>query len=168
MIETATTIEHDIFCDCQACLNRLVANLNTLNAGRPAPKLDDFDDQADDATEAPASTICLHCGRTLRSQRSIREAQRNGGYGRGCARKITNIAKTVDLTGCKADQLAKATELIEDGAIVPIRGRRVFRAVSSDGARTYLTAPTACTCAAGLRGHSVCFHRVAASILAAA
>lgn len=162
------TTEHDIFCDCQACLDRLVADLNTLNAGRPAPKLDDFDDQVDAVTETPAPTHCLRCGRTLRSQRAIREAARNGGYGRSCARKIADTARTVDVTGCKADQLAKATELIEDGAIVPIRGRRVFRAVSSDGARTYLTAPTACTCAAGLRGHSVCFHRVAATILAAA
>ncbi len=48
----------------------------------------------------------------------------------------------------------------------------MLRAVSTDGTRTYLAAPNSCTCAAGLKSNlvdqRVCFHRIAATILAAA
>src|SRR5262249_1044888 len=37
---------------------------------------------------ATRTTTCRRCGRTLTSPRSLREAQTNGGYGRGCATKI--------------------------------------------------------------------------------
>jgi hypothetical protein len=81
------------------------------------------------------------------------------GYGRTCRAKVTAAAKAKAAADFKPDTAAKALELIEMGGIVAIRGRRVFRTVSSDGTRTYLTAPQACNCKAGLKGKFVCFHR---------
>jgi ribosomal protein L37E len=104
-------------------------------------------------------THCLRCGRTLRSAKSIAT-----GYGPKCATKVRRSA--VDLTDYKAHQVASARELIEDGAIVPLRSV-VFIAVSSDGTETYKTAPTGCTCRAGLKG-SRCYHQLAARMLLAA
>lgn len=100
---------------------------------------------------------CRHCGRTLRSPRSIAV-----GYGPTCARKIRRATTVAD---AKPDAIAKAAELIEQGAIVPLRGRRIFTVISSDGARTYKTAAQGCTCPAGIKGKFTCYHRVAAQIL---
>jgi hypothetical protein len=102
-------------------------------------------------------TRCRHCGRVLRSPRSVAT-----GYGPTCARKIR---RATTATNAKPQAIEKARELIEQGGILPLRGHRVFTVVSSDGARTYKTHPAACTCPAGLRGTHVCYHRVAAQIL---
>ena len=107
-------------------------------------------------------TRCRHCHRTLRSARSIAL-----GYGPTCARKIRR-ATTAQVTAHKPAAITKAVELIELGAITPIRGHRVFAVVSSDGERTYKTAAQGCTCPAGIKGRHVCYHRVAAQILALA
>ena len=104
-------------------------------------------------------TRCLHCHRILTSARSIAL-----GYGPRCARKIRNAA--VDLTDYKAHQVQSARELIEDGAIIPLRSV-IFIAVSTDGTETYKTAPTACSCPAGVKG-SRCYHQLAARMLLAA
>lgn len=100
---------------------------------------------------------CHRCHRVLRSESSIAR-----GYGAGCARKIRETAKVID---AKPTQVAKAMEIIELGAIVPVHKGRAFRVVSSKGDQTYLTAPEACTCAAGLRGRYDCAHRLAARLL---
>ncbi|WP_034090410.1 DUF6011 domain-containing protein [Streptacidiphilus albus] len=105
---------------------------------------------------------CLRCGRTLRSTDSIAR-----GYGRTCRAKVTAAAKAKAASQFKPATVAKAQELIELGGLVAIQPR-VFRVVSSDGAGHYLTAPEACTCAAGLRGLHVCYHRAAAAIMLAA
>lgn len=114
-------------------------------------------------TATQTATKCI-CGRTLRAAKSVKL-----GYGPRCYAKIQKAAKVAPF---KPAQVAKAQELIADGGIVAIRGRRVFRVVSTKGDATYLTAPQACTCAAGLKSERadqrVCFHRIAASILAAA
>ncbi|MFI8535360.1 DUF6011 domain-containing protein [Streptomyces aquilus] len=102
---------------------------------------------------------CLHCHRVLRSAKSIAL-----GYGPTCARKIRNAA--VDTADYATHQIASARELIEDGAIVPLRSV-VFIAVSTDGTETYKTAPTACSCPAGVKG-SRCYHQLAARMLLAA
>jgi hypothetical protein len=86
------------------------------------------------------------------------------GYGPKCRAKIRRAH--VDTTDYKAHQVASARELIEDGAIVPLRSV-VFIAVSTDGTETYKTAPTACSCPAGLKG-SRCYHQLAARMLLAA
>lgn len=101
-------------------------------------------------------THCLRCGRTLRTAKS-----QAAGYGPKCAAKVRHSA--VDLTDYKAHQVASARELIEDGAIVPLRSV-VFVAVSTDGTETYKTAPTGCTCPAGLKG-ARCYHQLAARML---
>ena len=107
-------------------------------------------------------TRCRHCGRTLRSPKSLA-----AGVGPTCARKIRKATAT-QTSAHKPDAIAKATELIEQGGIVPLRGHRVFAVVSSDGLRTYKSHPAACTCPAGIKGRHVCYHRVAAHILSLA
>lgn len=106
---------------------------------------------------------CLRCGRTLTSARSIAL-----GYGPTCSARIRKATKTPTVTAHKPAAIAKATELIEQGGILPLRGRRVFTVISSDGTHSYKTAPTGCTCAAGIKGRYVCYHRVAATILSLA
>ncbi|MFH8737964.1 hypothetical protein [Streptomyces sp. NPDC017964] len=56
--------------------------------------------------------------------------------------------------------------MIADAAITPLRNT-VFLAVSTDGTETYRSAPTGCTCPAGLKG-SRCYHQLAARLLLAA
>lgn len=105
------------------------------------------------------TTKCTRCHRTLTSAKSI-----EAGMGRTCAKRTRQAAAVV---GIKATTVAKAQELIEQGGIIPIRAKRIFQVVSSDGTATYKTAPSACTCAAGIKGRFVCYHRVAATLLAA-
>lgn len=114
-------------------------------------------------TATQTTTRCTRCGRVLRAARSISQ-----GYGRGCAAKIAAAAQAKAVAEFKTPAIEKAKQLIADGGIVPIRARRIFRVVSTDGTATYLTAPQACNCAAGLKGRHACYHRVAATILAAA
>lgn len=109
--------------------------------------------------KAPKTTNCRRCHALLTDPRRVAK-----GIGRTCERRERQEAAVADL---KPATVAKALELIADGGIAPIRGRRVFRAVSSDGTATYLTAPQGCTCPAGLRGKHACYHRAAATILAA-
>lgn len=99
---------------------------------------------------------CIRCGRTLRSEASIAR-----GMGPTCAAKIAKA--TVD---AKATAVTKARELIELAALVPVKGRHVFRVVSSTGNQTYLTAARNCTCPAGLKGRE-CYHMAAVRLVAA-
>jgi hypothetical protein len=105
---------------------------------------------------------CLRCGRVLRSAKSVA-----AGYGPTCSAHIRK-ATAVQAATHKPAAIAKAQELIEQGGILPLRGRRVFTVVSSDGTGTYLTAPQGCTCPAGIKGRFTCYHRVAATILSLA
>jgi hypothetical protein len=104
-------------------------------------------------------THCLRCRRVLRSAKSIAL-----GYGPRCAAKVRHSA--VDLTDYKPHQITSAHELITDGAIIPLRNT-IFITVSTDGTETYKSAPTGCTCPAGLKG-SRCYHQLAARMLLAA
>lgn len=105
---------------------------------------------------------CLRCGRTLRSAKSVAL-----GYGPTCGRKIRTAANAPAVTAHKPAAIEKARELIEQGGILPLRGRRVFTVISSDGTHAYKTAPTGCTCPAGIKG-SRCYHQLAARLLLAA
>jgi hypothetical protein len=109
-------------------------------------------------TEAPRIT-CRRC-------HAILSASNTKGIGPVCARKERqeNAAKTA---GFKAAAIDKARQLIADKAILPLRGRRVFQVISSNGTDRYLTSPQACNCPAGLKGRFACYHRAAAVILAA-
>lgn len=105
---------------------------------------------------------CRRCRRPLRNQKS-----RDLGYGPACLRKVKAAVAT--LGGGVALRLPKALDLITDGAIVPIKvgtKNTVYRAVSSNGKDRYLVAPSSCNCPAG-RAERTCYHRVAATILAA-
>lgn len=107
---------------------------------------------------------CLRCGRKLHAAASI-----SRGYGRGCRARILAAAKLTALAGFTADQIAKARELVEDGGITRIR-RGIYRVVSSDGLRTYLTSVAGpCNCPHGLRARSAkpCFHVATARIVSA-
>jgi hypothetical protein len=103
---------------------------------------------------------CLKCHRTLTSAKSIA-----AGYGPTCARKVRHTS--ADLADFTPSQIASAHELIEDAAIVPLRGL-VFRTVSTDGAELHLTHPATCNCPAGRRSARPCYHQLAARMLLAA
>ncbi|MGW3365940.1 DUF6011 domain-containing protein [Streptosporangium canum] len=105
---------------------------------------------------------CLRCGRLLRSAKSIGD-----GMGRTCKAKVATAAKTIDLADFKPAQQAKATEVIEQGGILPTSRPHLYRAVSSDGTTTYLVAAQSCTCPAGIKGRR-CYHVAAVRILLAA
>ncbi|MFG3170587.1 DUF6011 domain-containing protein [Streptomyces sp. NPDC048200] len=113
------------------------------------------------AAATTEQTRCMGCGRKLTAPKSIA-----AGRGRACQAKIRRAAQAVDTTDYKAHQVQSARELIEDGAIIPLRSV-VFISVSTDGTETYKTAPTACTCPAGTKG-SRCYHQLAARLLLAA
>jgi hypothetical protein len=106
---------------------------------------------------------CLRCGRTLTSAKSIAL-----GYGPTCSAHIRKATKSDTVTAHKPQAIAKATELIEQGGILPLRGRRVFTVISSDGIATYKTAPPAAPARPGSRAVHICYHRVAAQILSLA
>lgn len=112
---------------------------------------------------ATTHTNCLRCGRALRSAKST-----TTGYGPTCTRKVKAAAKAEIVAAHKPAVVAKAEELIEQGGIIPLRGRHVFAVVASNGVDTYKTAPQGCTCPAGVKGRYVCYHRVAAQILSLA
>jgi uncharacterized Zn finger protein len=68
----------------------------------------------------------------------------------------------------KPHLVEKAAELLEQGAVVPLRAtgkNRVFLVVSSDGSSSYRTARAACTCPAGLKAVHTCKHRIAVHAL---
>ncbi|MFI0233146.1 DUF6011 domain-containing protein [Streptomyces sp. NPDC017086] len=111
------------------------------------------------AAATTTHTNCLRCGRTLHTAKS-----QAAGYGPTCARHIRNA--TVNLTDYKPHQITSARELITDAAIIPLRSV-IFITVSTDGTETYKTAPTGCTCPAGLKG-TRCYHQLAARLLLAA
>lgn len=106
---------------------------------------------------------CRKCHRVLRSAKSIAR-----GYGPTCTKRIAENAK-VAATDYKPEQVEKALELIELGAIVPAARAHVFEIVSSRGNELYIVHPDShsCDCKAGARGIR-CYHLAAAQILTAA
>lgn len=100
---------------------------------------------------------CTKCHRVLRRPSA-------DGYGPKCRAKVRRAE--VDTADYKAHQVASARELIEDGAIIPLRSV-VFLVVSTDGTEIHRTAPTGCNCKAGLKG-TRCYHVLAARMLLAA
>lgn len=101
---------------------------------------------------------CLKCRRPLRRPSP-------DGLGPKCRRKVRRKARTEAVH--PKWQAAKAAELLELGAVVPLRQNRVFLVVSDDGSELYRTAATGqCNCPAGLRSVR-CYHALAAQYLAA-
>lgn len=112
-------------------------------------------------TTKPKTATCRRCRATLRSARSVAR-----GIGPVCEREERREAAAKS-AGFKPAAIEKARQLIADKGIVPLRGRRVFQVVASNGTNRYLTAPHTCNCPAGLKSRHVCYHRVAATMLAA-
>ena len=108
-------------------------------------------------TQKPSRT-CTRCGRALTAAKSV-------ALGRGprCEAKVQAEAKAC---AAKPEQLVKALELLADGGVETLRPGRVWLVVASNGVDTYRTAPTGCTCPAGVRGR-VCYHQLAVGLLAA-
>jgi hypothetical protein len=115
------------------------------------------------AATTPQHSNCLRCGRKLTSAKSVAT-----GYGPTCTRKVKAAAKAEIVATYKPHLVAKAEELIEQGGLIPLRGGHVFQVVASNGIDTYKAARQGCTCAAGLKGKHVCYHRIAAHILSLA
>ena len=111
----------------------------------------------------PTTTKCRRCHRALRSAESIAR-----GYGRTCLRREREeaAARTV-LASYSEAQVAKVTELLEDGGVART-GRHTFAVVASDGVRRYEvdTTRASCTCKAGENGRQ-CYHLAAATLAAA-
>ncbi|MDQ0961985.1 MULTISPECIES: hypothetical protein [unclassified Streptomyces] len=112
------------------------------------------------ATKATSDhTRCLKCRRRLRNPSP-------DGLGPKCRRKVRAAARNE--TARPQWQVAKAVELLELGAVVPLRQNRIFLVVSDDGTEVYRTAATGqCNCPAGLRSVR-CYHALAAEFAAAA
>lgn len=103
---------------------------------------------------------CKRCGRKLTSAKS-----KALGFGPTCA-KIDAFERS--LREFKPFQIAKAIELVREGAIQPSLKRSGFyTVVSEDGDRTYLSHACGCTCPAGVKDRA-CYHRAAAIALNAA
>jgi hypothetical protein len=101
---------------------------------------------------------CTRCGRPLTGARSVAL-----GCGPVCDRKVRAEAAAAD---AKPEQVAKALELLADGGVETLRPGRVWLVVASNGVDRYRTAPTGCTCPAGVRGRA-CYHQLAVGLLVA-
>lgn len=109
------------------------------------------------ATATTKHTRCLRCRRPLRNPSP-------DGYGPKCRARVRRASKAPGLTAYKPHLVEKAAELLEEGAVVPLREtskNRVFLVVSDDGSSIYRTARAACNCPAGLRAE----HRIAVHVL---
>ncbi|MER7739995.1 hypothetical protein ABTX34_17045 [Streptomyces sp. NPDC096538] len=109
-------------------------------------------------------TRCTKCGRRLRNYSP-------DGYGPKCRAKVRRAGRSQELAQYKPHLVDKATELLEQGGVIPLRDTRknlVYLTVSSDGQEAYRTARAACSCPAGLRATYMCAHRIAVHILALA
>jgi hypothetical protein len=113
---------------------------------------------------APASEEdrhCAKCGHKIWSVRALAT-----GYGEGCRRRVFRAATVLSASENRSAE--KAADLLLDAGLVllPGHGSKVWRSVSSDGERTYLTTADHCNCPAGLHC-KLCYHSVAVAILAA-
>ncbi|MEW2568370.1 hypothetical protein [Streptomyces sp. NPDC047070] len=109
---------------------------------------------------AQKETRCLKCKRILRNASP-------DGLGPKCRAKVRRAGKAPELALYKPAQVEKATENLRQGGLIPLRKsdkNRVYLIVGSDGTTTYRTARAACTCPAGLKAVSVCWHRIAAHV----
>ncbi len=105
---------------------------------------------------------CLRCGRKITAA-----ASRAAGMGRTCQARVRDALATAVRPGVKAEQVAKAVELIAQGGVVPPSRPAVFRTVGSAGDVIYLTHAATCTCPAGLRARR-CYHSVAVELMTTA
>lgn len=99
---------------------------------------------------------CRRCGRVLKGLRA-----RKAGVGRVC-KKLEKMQAVIDTF--PKWQVEKAKEVIDLGAFQ--QDGELFKILSSDGNKIYMTTDDACTCEAGQHG-KVCYHSVAVMLLTA-
>jgi hypothetical protein len=118
-------------------------------------------DQVRDAA-AVAEVRCLGgCGRVLRSPASIARK-----YGRRCWERAHRRAETL-ASSFTDEQVERAVEAVEDGAVVPGETPAVWYVVSSRGDAFYTVENAAiCDCEAGQAGR-MCWHLGAVALVAA-
>lgn len=97
-------------------------------------------------------TRCQSCNRPLRAAKSIA-----AGRGPRCA-KLHSLE--IALAAYTTDQIAKAIELVDDGAVVPSNRRTGMFTVVGSAGNTYLCTVNGCSCPAGAHGRR-CYHRAA-------
>ncbi|MGC0418368.1 hypothetical protein [Embleya sp. AB8] len=115
---------------------------------------------------APITDRTTETQRCLKCRRVLRRLSPDG-YGPKC-RRMVHRKPSHRLNDYKPYQVAKAIELLEMGALIPLRGNRIFLTVSDDGSEVYRTAATGqCNCPAGLRSVA-CYHAAAARLVSAA
>ncbi|MBB4932637.1 hypothetical protein F4561_003457 [Lipingzhangella halophila] len=107
------------------------------------------------------SEFCRRCGRSLRASSSVTR-----GYGPTCVSYLHEAREAADLTDFHPWQADKASELIETCGLVPTSHPEVFRSVSSDGSRAYLSTAEGCTCKAG-QYRVPCYHRAGVAMMRA-
>jgi hypothetical protein len=109
------------------------------------------------------TTKCTKCGHAIRCAASLARRIGSGCWAR--MRKAIRLGAEINarLAEFTARQLADAAELAEDAAIIPTMLATVFRTVSHDGQRVYLTTANGCTCPAS----GPCFHRAGVMIATA-
>lgn len=102
-------------------------------------------------------TTCGRCGETLTAEDSIAV-----GLGAGCRRRVLAEA----LAHWKSQQVDKAREAVELGAVVPLNRDGAYAVASSDGSQFYIADAVrfTCTCRAAECGR-LCYH-VAAALIA--
>ncbi|MFF4388566.1 hypothetical protein ACFY0G_17565 [Streptomyces sp. NPDC001552] len=117
-----------------------------------------------------ATETATHPARCLKCRRILRRPTPDG-YGPKCRRKVHTAARTERTSPnsrYQGWQINKAIELLEMGAVVPLRQNRIFLVVSDDGSEIYRTAASGqCNCPAGLRSVR-CYHAAAARFAQAA
>lgn len=106
------------------------------------------------------TATCRRCHATLTHTRSVQQ-----GIGPVCHRNERR-EQAAQEAGFNTQAITKAKALIAERAIIRMRGR-FFQVISSNGVDKYLTAPECCNCPAGLKGRHGCYHRAAATMLAA-
>jgi hypothetical protein len=111
------------------------------------------------ATRTTKTAHCKRCRSLLTSARSVAR-----GYGDHCWR-LERRERAAAAAGFKRHQVASALELIEDGAILPLRPG-LYVVVSTDGSEFYEATPHSCACKAFEAGR-LCYHRAAALMVAA-
>jgi hypothetical protein len=164
---TITTTRRDIF-DARGIATRLEATLAAYDAEF------DAEDAAEDAAAEQAPAIedavadkqagparCLGCRRPIRSARALARS-----YGEGCWRKARRRASELG-AAYSDEQIEKAVEAVEDGAVIPGESAAVWLVVSSRGDEVYEVAGGAvCTCPAGEAGRG-CWHLAAVEMISA-
>jgi hypothetical protein len=118
-------------------------------------------------TGTPEHTAkCLACGR-VRRFRSAAALLAAGPDGRTCAAKLRIVRAAARVALAEVftpEQLDKADEIFEDGALVPTGIDGLFLTVSSDGSEYYTTTTYECSCPAS----KPCCHNAAATMALAA